>query len=79
MRMQPWTALWAIKSIPGDGFEVIRDGRHVGIARCGDFEEAVKEIVEHPLYQDWDRVVCRCGRRQWDVDVVASSRELVGA
>lgn len=77
--MQPWTALWAIKDIPNGGYEVIRDGRHVGIPRCDDFGEAVDEILRHDLYQCWDRVICRWDSHECDVDVAGYQRELVGA
>ena len=79
MRTQAWTALWAIKAVPDDGFEVIRDGRYVGIARCEDLEDAGREIVRHPLYRSRDRVVCRNGRHQWNVDVDDYDQEPVGA
>jgi hypothetical protein len=78
MRMRPWTALWAIAVIPQGGYEVIRDGRPVGIARCDDFEQAVGAILRHDLYQSWDRVVCRSGRHQREVDVEFYGQELVG-
>lgn len=78
--MREWTALWAIKIIPGGAFEVIRDGRPVGIPRCDDFAETIGTIVHHRLYNDWDRVVCRDHRgEEWDVDVADYDRELVGA
>lgn len=78
MSMQPWAALWAINDIPNDGFEVIRDGRPVGIPRCEDFDGAVEEILRHDLYQRWDRVVCRWGHHECDVDLARYQRELVG-
>jgi hypothetical protein len=76
--MQPWTALWVIKDVPNDGYEVIRDGRHVGIGRCGEFEDAVDAIVRHDLYETWDRVVFGWGRHRCEVDVAAYRREVVG-
>jgi hypothetical protein len=77
-RIQPWIALWAIKDIPDDGFEVIRDGRPVGIARCDDFEEAVREILRHRLYRGRDQVVRRDRDEEWDVDVTDYRPEQVG-
>lgn len=79
MKVQPWIALWAIKEIPDDGFEVIRDGRPVGIARCDTFDEAVKKILRHRLYRDRDRIVCREGRRESNVDLHDYLPEPMGA
>ena len=79
MRRKPWIALWSIKDIPDDGFEVIRDGRHVGLTRCDTFDEAVKQILRHRLYHNRDRIVCRDGRREWNVDLDDHLPEPVGA
>ena len=73
------TALWMIKDIPNDGFEVIRDGRHVGIRRCDELEDAVEAIVEHDLFQAWDHVVLGWGSHRCDLDLTTYRRELVGA
>ena len=76
--MQPWTACWVSKDIPDRGFEVIRDRRHVGIARCDEFDKAVREILDYRYYKDWDRVVCRSGGQEWDVDVDSYRQEPLG-
>jgi hypothetical protein len=76
MAVQPWMAVWVIKDIPDDGFDVIRDGRPIGIHRCDSLEQAVEEIIVHPIFQDGDRVVCRDGHHERDVDVRADRPEL---
>lgn len=79
MGMKPWTALWTIEDIPDGGFDVIRDGRPVGIPRCYDFDQAVEEIVNNALFEDWDRVVCHSARGDSDVDVASYRQEMVGS
>jgi len=78
MTVERWTARWVIKDIPDDGYEVIRDGRHVGISRCDEFVQAVEAILRHDAYQSWDRVVIAWGHHRCDVDVGFYRRELVG-
>ena len=54
--LRAWTATWAINEVP-TGYEVIRDGRGVGIGRCDNLEGALEAIRLHPLYDVGDHVV----------------------
>jgi hypothetical protein len=68
--MRLWTATWQIKGT-SKGYQVIRDGRHVGIGHCDDFDQAVEQIRCHRLFNDRDHVVRYRDRQQQEVIVGA--------
>jgi hypothetical protein len=68
--MPAWRATWAINEALGR-YEVIRDGRPVGIGSCDDVEEAVDRIRHHDLYEPGDRIVQRRDGQEREVDVNA--------
>ena len=79
VREERWIAKWAIKQIPEGRCEVIRDGRHVGIARCDDLEEAIQRILDHRNYQSGDRVVHWWNGEEWELDVERHAPALAGS
>jgi hypothetical protein len=66
--MPAWTATWAINEVPGR-CEVIRDGRPVGIASCGDLGEAVNKIRRHRLFEAGDHIVRRRDGKERELDL----------
>jgi hypothetical protein len=66
--MPAWTATWAINEVPGR-WEVIRDGRPVGIASCRDLGEAVNKIRRHRLFEAGDHIVRRRDGQEREVDL----------
>jgi hypothetical protein len=68
--MPAWTATWAINEVPGR-CEVIRDGRPVGIASCGDLREAVNRIRRHRLFEAGDHIVRRSHGQERELDLGA--------